>query len=182
MNLIVGLGNPGKEYENTRHNVGFEVLDRLTGKEEWKYSKKFIADICHVIIEGQDIYLVKPQTFMNMSGKTVMRLVSFLNVPLERVWVTHDDIDLDLGTVRIRKEGSSGGHNGVQSLINNLGSEGFPRFKIGIRTQRAEAMSAERFVLEKFSEEELKIVNEATEKAASEIKRALKEGIEHVSI
>lgn len=182
MNLIVGLGNPGKEYENTRHNVGFEVLNRLSEKECWNHSKKFNAEICHTNIEGQDTYLAKPQTFMNLSGETVKDLVGFLSAPLDRIWVVHDDLDLNLGLVRVRTTGSAGGHQGVASIINNLGSEEFPRFRVGIKTPRAEALPAERFVLEKFTDEELKVINEAVEKAASEIKRALKEGIEHVSI
>lgn len=180
MNLIVGLGNPGKEYENTRHNVGFEVVDKLA--DTWKYSKKFRADICHIFIEGQDVYLVKPQTFMNKSGDAVREIVGFLDVPLERIWLVHDDIDIDLGLCRVRKDGGSAGHNGVQSVINSIGSEKFPRFRMGIGTQRGESIPSERFVLERFSEQEQPIKNQTIEKVILEIKRALREGIEHVSI
>lgn len=185
MNLIVGLGNPGKEYENTRHSLGFMVVNSLADEAftaTWRYSKKFKADICHTFIDGQDVYLLKPQTYMNKSGESVREIVGFLDIPLERIWVIHDDLDLEAGLVRIRKEGSSGGHNGVQSIINNIGSERFPRFKIGIKTERGEVVPAEKFVLEKFSKDEQTLMQEAVEKTVMEIKKALREGIEHVSI
>lgn len=181
MNLIVGLGNPGKEYINTRHNVGFMVVDKFC-PGCWKYSKKFKAEICHTSVEGQTIYLVKPQTFMNRSGESIRELIAFLDVPLDRLWVVHDDLDLEIGTIRVRKGGSSGGHNGVQSLINDLGSQEFPRFRLGIKTQRAESVPAERFVLEKFGVDEQAVLEEAIEKTASEIKKALKEGIDNISV
>lgn len=180
MNLIVGLGNPGKEYENTRHNVGFEVVDKLV--DSWKYSKKFKADISRTTIEGQDVYLVKPQTYVNKSGEVVREIVGFLDVPLERMWVVHDDIDIDLGLCRIRTEGSSGGHRGVESVINNVGTERFPRFRIGIGTQRGESIPSEKFVLEKFSKEEQPLKNQAIEKVILEIKKGLKNGIENISL
>lgn len=181
MILIVGLGNPDKKYENSRHNVGFMVVDKLT-ECTWRYSKKFKADVCHSLIEGQDVMMIKPQTYMNKSGEAVRNFVGFLNLSTDRVWIVQDDLDLDLGTLRVRKNGSAGGHKGVLSIINFLGTEEFPRFRVGIKTQALEKMPSEKFVLQKFNKEEETILNEAIEKTVGEIKKALIEGIEHVSL
>ncbi|MCL5094297.1 MAG: aminoacyl-tRNA hydrolase [Patescibacteria group bacterium] len=180
MNIIVGLGNPDKKYEKTRHNVGFMILDRLADSS-WKYSKKFKAEICHTYIEGQDVMLIKPQTYMNKSGEAVRNFVGFLNIPTDRVWVVHDDIDLNLGTIRVREGGSAGGHKGVISVINFLGTERFPRFRVGIKNEKADTMPSEKFVLQKFDKEELGMLNEVIEKTIKLIKKSLKEGIKNVS-
>jgi len=181
MNLIVGLGNPDKKYENTRHNVGFMVVDQLADGA-WKYSKKFKAEVCHCFIEGQNVMIIKPQSYMNKSGETVRNFVGFLGLSTDRVWVIHDDLDLDLGTLRVRKDGSAGGHQGILSIINFLGTEKFPRFRVGIGTKALENIPSEKFVLQRFDKTEEPALKEAIEKTVVEIKKALIEGIEHISI
>lgn len=190
MILIVGLGNPEKKYKKTRHNIGFMVLDKLeqmTQSSElraqgFKLNKKFNALISKTKIEGKDVVLTKPQTYMNRSGESVRSLVSYSNIPLENVWIIFDDIDLDLGKIRVREDGSSGGHKGLESIIHFLGSEKFPRFRIGIKTNKSYVIPTEKFVLENFKEDELKIINQTIEKAIKEIEKALRKGIENVSI
>jgi peptidyl-tRNA hydrolase, PTH1 family len=184
MKLIVGLGNPGKEYDGTRHNFGFAVLDKLAAKYEATFSlnKKFHAETCELFIEGEKIILVKPQTFMNKSGESVREIVGFYNISNDRVWVIYDDIDLDIGSVRIRKSGSSGGHKGVQSIIDNIGTEEFVRFRLGIKSDKCDCLSTEEVVLQRFGKEEESLMNEAIDKAVTEIEKALKEEVIHVSV
>jgi PTH1 family peptidyl-tRNA hydrolase len=182
--LIVGLGNPGKEYDGTRHNFGFFVLDQLAARHEGTFSpsKKFNAEICELFINGEKIILAKPQTFMNKSGDSVRKLVSFYNISNDRVWVIYDDIDLDIGSVRIRKNGSSGGHKGVQSIIDCIGSEEFVRFRLGIKSDECDFLSTEEVVLKHFCKVEEKPVLVAAEKAIIEIERAIDEEVVHVSV
>lgn len=184
MKLIVGLGNPGKEYENTRHNYGFIVLDTIADKYDGKFrtEKKFNAEIAEVFIGGEKVYLVKPQTFMNRSGQAVQTVMGYYNITTDRVWIIYDDIDLDLGSVRVRTTGSAGGHKGVQSIIDQIGTQEFPRFRMGIKTKDCDYLSTEDKVLQKFAKDEEPAVKKATDKAVSEIERALTEGIEHISV
>ena len=131
--LIVGLGNPGKEYAETRHNVGFRFLDAFAETLGAKIDRaKFQALVADVTYEGKRILLVKPQTYMNSSGLAVREAASFYKIPAERVLVVFDDISLEPGRVRLRKKGSDGGHNGIKSIIAELGSDAFPRVKIGV--------------------------------------------------
>jgi len=129
--LIVGLGNPGAEYEGTRHNVGFELLDRLADHYglEWTKERKFKAMVAR---RGSELILVKPLTFMNLSGVSVAKFTGFFKVPGTGVLIAYDDISLPLGTIRFRASGSAGGHNGIKSIIQSLGHDKFPRLKIGI--------------------------------------------------
>lgn len=184
MNLIVGLGNPDKKYEKTRHNIGFMVLDKLVHDHEgkWQYSKKFNAEVARVYIEGQDVMLIKPQTYMNKSGESVRSFVGFLSIPTDRVWLVHDDVDLDLGTVRVRTYGSSGGHKGVLSVISCLGTEKLTRFRIGIKTAALEIQATEKFVLGRFTNEEEEDLKNAIEKTGELISKSLQQGIEHTSV
>jgi PTH1 family peptidyl-tRNA hydrolase len=184
MKLIVGLGNPGKEYDKTRHNLGFAVLDSLAAKHEATFSlnKKFNSETCELFIEGEKIILAKPQTFMNKSGESVREIIGYFNISNDRVWVIYDDIDLDIGSVRIRKNGSSGGHKGVQSVIDNVGTENFVRFRLGIKSEHCDFLSTEEVVLKRFCEEEEKPMQEAIDKAVEEIEKALDEGIVHISV
>jgi PTH1 family peptidyl-tRNA hydrolase len=138
MKLIVGLGNPGSEYEDTRHNIGFMVLDKLAkelGSESarWEEHEKFQA----VTARAGDVMLVKPITFMNRSGDAISALMRFYKLSPSDVWVIHDDIDLPLGKIRVRERGSSAGHNGVQSVIESLKTDAFVRFRIGIGRGKA---------------------------------------------
>ena len=131
--LIVGLGNPGREYEKTRHNCGFRAIDRLADKLGCRIDKlKFQGLYTQVSYNGTKLLLLKPQTFMNLSGRSVLQLSAYFNVPPKRIIVMFDDISLDPGRLRIRADGSAGGHNGIKSIIQELGSQDFPRVKIGV--------------------------------------------------
>ena len=131
--LIVGLGNPGKEYERSRHNCGFRALDILAGKLNTKVDKlKFQGLYTQTAYNGIKLYLLKPQTYMNLSGKSVVQLSAFCKIPPQRIIVLFDDISLAPGRLRVRAEGSAGGHNGIKSIIQELGSQDFPRVKIGV--------------------------------------------------
>ena len=184
MKLIVGLGNPGKDYVGTRHNFGFAVLEALAKKYDgsFKMDKKFKAEIGEVFIDGEKIILAKPQTFMNKSGESVRELVGYFNISNDRVWVIYDDIDLDIGSVRIRKSGSAAGHKGVQSVIDSIGTENFVRFRLGIKSEHCDFLSTEEVVLRRFCEEEELPMGEAIGKAITEIERALQEEVTHLSV
>lgn len=131
--LIVGLGNPGKEYERSRHNCGFRALDILAGKLNAKVDKlKFQGLYTQTTYNGIKLCLLKPQTYMNLSGKSVVQLSAFFKIPPQRIIVLFDDISLAPGQLRVRAEGSAGGHNGIKSIIQELGSQDFPRVKIGV--------------------------------------------------
>ncbi len=131
--IIVGLGNPGKEYIETRHNVGFRFLDALAEKQGMRIDRvKFHALVGDAVIAGCRVLLVKPETFMNSSGIAVREAADFYKIPPERILVVYDDITLDPGRIRVRKKGSDGGHNGIKSIIAHLGSDAFPRVRIGI--------------------------------------------------
>ncbi len=179
MKIIVGLGNPGKKYKNTRHNVGFMVLDALA--EElgltWKTDKKFNADIA----KDGDTILVKPLTYMNNSGQSVQAIMSYYNLLpkklglikkkdadlSEALTVIHDELDIGLGKYKITSDSRSAGHNGVQSIINHLKTKNFKRIKIGIKSDLKEKMSGEKFVLMNFAKEEQKMINEVIDKIKS---------------
>lgn len=151
MKLIVGLGNPGKEYEFTRHNVGFMILDSYLNNETWK--KKFEALYQIKMIEGEKVLFLKPQTFMNLSGKAVLQAVKFYDIKSQNILIVHDDLDLPFETFKLKFNSSSGGHNGIKSIINSLGTESFARLKIGIaNNQEKDTID---FVLGKFSKKEL---------------------------
>ena len=173
MYLIIGLGNPGKQYEKTRHNFGFRVLDLLTNEEEWqdKYDSQFI--------KLDDVILAKPQTFMNKSGEAVKDIMKFY--PAAELVVIHDDLDLPLGAIRIQKDSSSAGHNGVQSIIDELNSQNFIRLRLGIdNPQTRGPVPPEDFVLQKFTEDEERITKEVLEKAKDAIEILQTEGLESV--
>ena len=132
MKLIVGLGNPGKEYENTRHNAGFSVLDAIAEYCHVEVTqKKFKALIALTRIDGEQVLLMKPQTYMNLSGEAVREAVQFYKIPPERMLVIYDDVSLPVGKLRVRPTGSAGGHNGIKNIIAHLGTQDFPRIKIG---------------------------------------------------
>ncbi len=184
MKLIVGLGNPGKEYDCTRHNLGFAAIDALAAKYDAKFTlnKKFNAETAETFINGEKIILAKPQTFMNKSGVSVQAMMGYFNITTDRVWILYDDIDLDIGSVRVRRTGSSAGHKGVQSIIDNIGTQEFPRFRMGIKDDHCDYLSTEDVVLKCFNKDELKVVESGIQKTVTELEKALKEGIEHVSL
>ena len=131
--LIVGLGNPGREYEKTRHNCGFRAVDLLADKLGCKIDRlKFQGLYAQVSYNGKKVFLLKPQTYMNLSGRSVLQLSAYFNIPPQRIIVMFDDISLVPGRLRIRADGSAGGHNGIKSIIQEVGSQAFPRIKIGV--------------------------------------------------
>lgn len=131
--LIVGLGNPGKQYENNRHNVGFHAIDKLAEKHGIEVkSSRFHALVGEGMIGEHHVLLLKPQTFMNLSGEAVKAAADYYKIPAEQIFVFCDDVSFDVGQMRIRKKGSAGGHNGLKSIIGQLGTDGFPRLKIGV--------------------------------------------------
>ncbi len=150
--LIVGLGNPGKEYERSRHNCGFRALDILAGKLNAKVDKlKFQGLYTQTAYNGIKLYLLKPQTYMNLSGKSVVQLSAFFKIPPQRIIVLFDDISLAPGRLRVRAEGSAGGHNGIKSIIQELGSQDFPRVKIGVGAKPNPGYDLADWVLGSFS-------------------------------
>lgn len=175
MKIIVGLGNPGEKYKNTRHNLGYRVVDTIAKNQ--KFKRRFESDIIEGVINDEKVLLIKPQTFMNDSGKAVRTLVDFYKINPKNIWVISDDIDLLVGKIRIRTQGSSGGHKGLQSIIDSLGSQKFPRIRIGIRNPEADKIPREDYVLQKFNKKERDIISEVVEKSTEEIKNSLKQGI-----
>lgn len=151
MKLIVGLGNPGKEYENTRHNVGFMVLDSYLNSDEWK--EKFSALYHEEIIAGEKVLFIKPLTFMNLSGDAVVKFIKYFDIRIDDILVIHDDLDLPFLTYKLKRNSSAGGHNGIKSIINRLGSDAFARLKIGVSHDRS--ISTKDYVLGNFSKKEL---------------------------
>ncbi|SFG18751.1 peptidyl-tRNA hydrolase, PTH1 family [Lachnospiraceae bacterium C7] len=171
MYLIVGLGNPGKQYENTRHNVGFDAIDVLADKYHINMTENKHKAICGKgTIEGQKVILAKPQTFMNLSGESVRDIINFYKIdPEEEMLVMFDDISLAPGNLRIRKKGSAGGHNGIKNIIAQTGTQNFKRVKIGVGEKPAGWDLADH-VLGHFSNADRKLVNEALEDAAEAAK------------
>jgi PTH1 family peptidyl-tRNA hydrolase len=179
MKLIVGLGNPGKEYENTRHNTGFKCLDLVSSKLGVSVNRKaFSALIGKTTYKGEQIILMKPQTYMNLSGDAVQPAAAFYKVPPERVLVVSDDVSLPLGKLRIRASGSAGGHNGLKSIISRLGTEAFPRVKVGVGAPPNQDYDLADWVLSGFHGQDAKVIAEATERAADALESILSEGVD----
>lgn len=176
--LIAGFGNPGREYRNTRHNVGFKVIDSLVSEFNTKLTKvQFKAMIGSVELDNAHIILAKPQTFMNLSGQAVASLIRFYKIPLDHVIVAHDDIDLPLGTIRIRPGGGSGGQKGLASTIEKLGTQDFPRMRIGIGRPSG-SQEAAGYVLQEFSTADEKILIDVLPTAVQAIRTFISDGLE----
>jgi len=175
--LIVGLGNPGREYAAHRHNVGFQVVDALAHSHKLAFSgRRSLARVAQGEIGGQPVVLAKPQTFMNLSGKSVGRLSRTLNVPPERILVIYDDLDLSLGRLRLRADGSSGGHKGIRSIIDVLGTQAFPRLRVGIDRPPGR-MDPVDYVLKPFDQDQKPFLAEAVARAVEAVECWLAEGI-----
>lgn len=160
--LIVGLGNPGKQYERTRHNAGFRAIDILAQSLDCKIDKgKFQGLYGQTTYQGKKLYLLKPQTFMNLSGRSVLQMSAYYSIPPQRVIVLFDDISLEPGRLRIRVDGSAGGHNGIKSIISELGSQDFPRVKIGVGAKPHAEQDLADWVLSPFSANEEKALSAA---------------------
>jgi peptidyl-tRNA hydrolase, PTH1 family len=165
MILIAGLGNPGTKYEKTRHNVGFLVVDKLAEKfgVQLKEEKKFKAELIKLNEGHEEAILVKPLTFMNNSGEAVKKIADYFNVSENDVWVIYDDLDIDVGKLRIRKGGSSAGQKGAASVITHLGTPEFIRFRVGIGPKNPPEIASEDFVLGKFNQAEKEIIADITD-------------------
>lgn len=164
--LIVGLGNPGKQYAHTRHNCGFRAIDLLAEKMGCRVDKgKFQGLYGQTVYKGKKLFLLKPQTFMNLSGRSVLQLSAYYNIPPQRIIVMFDDISLEPGRLRIRADGSAGGHNGIKSIISELGSQDFPRVKIGVGAKPHAEQDLADWVLSGFTAAEEKALSAALDKA-----------------
>lgn len=152
MNLIVGLGNPGAEYTHTRHNLGWLVVNALADNSAFSHKKRFDAELLQIEIRDHRTLLAKPLTYMNKSGMSVVKISQYYEIPTSDVWVVHDDIDLPFGSLRISRGKSSAGHRGVESVLQQLGTSDFLRFRVGVRPDHD--ISTERFVMQNFSASE----------------------------
>ena len=160
--LIVGLGNPGQEYEKTRHNAGFRAIDALADSLGCKIDKlKYQGLYCQTTYRGKKLFLLKPQTYMNLSGRSVLQLSSYFQIPPARIIVMFDDISLEPGRLRVRADGSAGGHNGIKSIIQEIGSQSFPRVKIGVGAKPNPNFDLADWVLSTFSASEEKSLSSA---------------------
>lgn len=178
MYLIAGLGNPTKEYDKTRHNVGFEVIDVLADKYRIDVSERKHKALCgRGVIEGQKVILVKPQTFMNLSGESIRAAADYYKISPEEMIVIYDDISLDPGQLRIRLKGSAGGHNGIKNIIAHLGSQEFPRIKVGVGA-KPPRMDLADYVLSRFGAGEQKLMDEAFKEAAEAAVSMMTDGAE----
>lgn len=177
MKIVVGLGNPGKKYRYTRHNLGFRVLNELAARHPLqKEESKYDAILGHTVINGEKVLLVKPLTYMNLSGKAVGPLLRFYKLKLENLIVVHDDMDIEPGQLRIKASGGSGGHKGMESIIMALGSKEFPRLRIGIGRAPGDAVD---WVLGTGGEATLKLEEQAIQQAADAVEYWVVNGVIH---
>lgn len=177
MKIILGLGNPGSQYDGTRHNIGFAVLDELRDQFKlpaFSLQKKFEAEVSEGMVDGRKIMLVKPQTFMNLSGVSARKVLDFYKLSPADVFVVQDELDLPLGKFKISTDSSAAGHNGIKNLIEHFGTQAFSRLRIGIATDRQDASclrDAHDFVLDRFGAEETKALRDAFPEHLREIER-----------
>ena len=175
--LLVGLGDPGTQYENTRHSVGFLVADELAERQNAPIQRlKFKALTNLLTISGEKVLVMKPVTYMNLSGEAVRQAVDFYKIPPERVLVVSDDTALAVGRLRIRKGGSAGGHNGLKNIIQHLGTDQFPRVRVGVGEKPHPDYDMADWVLGKFQGEDKKVIDGAVKRAADAVECLLKEG------
>ena len=172
--LIVGLGNPGPKYEQTRHNVGFAFVDELARSKggQFRLENKFHGDVCKLSMAGNDVWLLKPTTFMNLSGKSVSALARFYKIAPESVLVVHDELDIPPGQLRLKQGGGHGGHNGLRDIISQLGSRDFYRLRIGIG-HPGESRDVSNYVLSKASRDDDKQIENAVDDAIRELPKIL---------
>lgn len=175
--LVVGLGNPGPKYEWTRHNMGFLVIDELADREKIPVQKlKYRALTNTALIGGQSVLLMKPTTYMNLSGEAVGEAARFYKIPPQQVLVISDDVALPQGKLRIRRSGSAGGHNGLKNIISHLGSDQFPRIKVGVGGKPHPDHDMADWVLGKFTGQDKKVMEEAVSRAADAVTLLLEQG------
>ena len=179
MKLVVGLGNPGREYEGTRHNVGFEVTAALARRVDTTLSeKRFKARLGRGRLAGESITIIEPMTYMNLSGESVGPASGFYQLPTDAVIVVHDDLDLDLGRIKLKRGGGHGGHNGLRSLIHHLPDADFLRVRVGVGRPPAGYSSAD-YVLARFTDDERPTVDDVVRTAADAVESILKDGLRH---
>ncbi len=177
--MIVGLGNPGLQYAGTRHNAGFMAMDRITQKCGVTLNRhKHEAEFGEAVLAGHRVLLVKPQTYMNNSGRAVSALAGFYKIPPERIMILSDDISLDVGTLRVRRKGSAGGHNGIKDIIQLLGTEELVRVKIGVGAKPHPDYDLADWVLGKFPKDQQSALDDALDRAASAAEEIVKNGID----
>lgn len=177
--IIAGLGNPGPKYTNTRHNAGFKAVDLLAQEEGFEIKKvKFQSLIADEMIDNTRCLIMKPQTMMNLSGEAIMQAAEYYDIPNENILVLFDDINLDIGKIRIRRKGSAGGHNGIKSIISCLGSEEFPRVKIGVDKKPNENYDLPKWVLSEFPKEKSEELNAALKNAVEAVKLIVNDDID----
>lgn len=174
--LIAGLGNPGPEYEKTRHNIGFIVLEEIARRSGLRFKRERYARISVGTIQGTNAALIEPMTFMNLSGIAIKNALEQFNVGPDNLIVIHDDIDMDTGRLRIRKRGSSGGHRGIESIISSIGSKEFIRVKIGIG--REQGVPVEEYVLSKFRKEEIPLIRDTVKRAVDAVFCIISKGVD----
>lgn len=178
MYLIAGLGNPGNQYEMTRHNIGFHTIDYIADEADVKIKKlKYKALYGETEISGEKVFLVKPQTFMNNSGESIVEFVNFFKLPVENVIIISDDISLDTGRIRVRGKGSAGGHNGLKSIIYHLNSDQFPRVRIGVGSPQNKDYDLVDYVLGRFTKEEIPVLEDAIIRADKAVKEIIARGV-----
>ena len=176
--LLVCLGNPGKEYANTRHNIGFLAADALEKRTGVKFNKlKYRALTGEVNLGGQRVLVVKPQTYMNLSGEAVKLAGGFYKIPPERILVLYDDVSLPLGKLRIRGSGSAGGHNGIKNIIAHLGTDAFPRIKVGVGAPEGADRDLVDWVIGNFTQSQRKVVDEAIDRALDAAECVIERGV-----
>lgn len=178
MKIVVGLGNPGRKYAGTRHNIGFEVVQVLAERnagERWR--NRFESETSEIQLGGQRVLLVAPQSFMNLSGRSVRSVVDFFKIPLADLLVVCDDLNLNCGQLRIRASGSAGGQKGIQNIIDQLGTQAFPRLRIGIGRPDG-SVSTVNYVLQTFAKLERPIIDQAVDRADMAVAKWVTDGIE----
>jgi peptidyl-tRNA hydrolase, PTH1 family len=176
--LIVGLGNPGRQYKENRHNIGFTVIDRFTERLDLTFSRvQFRSLVADIRYEGRRVYLAKPQTYMNESGQAVGALVRFFKIQLENMLVIYDDVDLPFSTLRLRPEGGSAGQKGVASIIERVGTNEFPRLRVGVGRPPGRMLAAA-YVLQNFSKQEAEVLPEILDRAVDASLTFVREGLE----
>ena len=175
MYIIAGLGNPGREYEDTRHNTGFKVADYLADKNNILINKSKFKALCgEGTIGGHKVIMIKPQTFMNLSGQSILDIVQFYKIEIKNLIVVYDDVSLPVGRIRIRPSGSDGGHNGMKSIIYLLGSDGFSRLRVGIGAPHDDMIN---HVLGRFSDSEQKVIDDVIKVAAEGVEMMVSSGV-----
>lgn len=175
MYLVVGLGNPGKEYENNRHNIGFKVIDKFSEMYKIDVEREKFKGVCgDTRIKGEKVILLKPLTYMNNSGESVIECADYFDIPDENIIIVYDDISLDVGRLRIRRKGSAGGQNGVKSIIHHLDTQEFPRVKVGVGKPERDLVS---HVIGDFSKEDAMVMEKVTEVAVKAVVKIIEDGV-----